>query len=245
MMKLDLVRIICLVVLSGHIQVASALTCYSCSDDPNSLFPYDPECGIYSYNNVENTIEDTTPREICYILLKNNGNVQRGKNNNGGKYDDGDCRYGTSFTECYCTGDLCNTDSYCSQCGYPKPTPVATETTTSTTSTTTTTPSTTSEAPTTTLSTTTESSSGGSLTCYNCFDCPSIDQNSTPVVEDEEFLTCVTSVLLNIKDEVVRGGSFDDRQDGECVQFDGVFSCWCTSSLCNGNIVGQMLELMD
>ncbi|CAL4181390.1 unnamed protein product [Meganyctiphanes norvegica] len=198
-----LVRFICVVALvvgAAKVTTATIYTCYHCSDIPNDSLPYDSECSEYSYDG----LTTTTVFEVCFIEIQDEGYMRRGTGSS--IYADGDCVYESGYTRCYCEGDLCNTESYCSQCGYPKPTP-GTSTTTEVTTT-----------------------SPGILSCYECIGCPSVD-SSTPVFSDASYLSCTTVVLNDAN--VIRGGSYDHHPDGECAQDDGILSCWCSSNLCN------------
>ncbi|CAL4162880.1 unnamed protein product [Meganyctiphanes norvegica] len=219
---------------------SSAIMCYWCSNDSDSDLPFDPECGKFDYHG--NTLGGY---DNCSIILYDSGYISRWIGGNG--WDGGDCYYGEDFTACFCNHDECNTESYCAQCGYPKPTPTSDATTsdsqpptTDATSATTsnsqpptlysTTSITTNPQPTTTediITTTTEAA--GNLKCYNCIDCGTED--STPIIEDK-FLSCSTIVFLN-SGEVIRSGSFDEHPDGECVEHTASVSCWCTDNLCN------------
>ncbi|CAL4083283.1 unnamed protein product, partial [Meganyctiphanes norvegica] len=116
-------------------------------------------------------------------------------------FEDG-CIYGSDYTEhflteCRCEGSFCNTDNFCEQCD-PPTTPGTTEPPTTTDAT----PATTSESTTT-------------LSCYHCIDCDTVDEDTTPIVEDN-FLSCSTIAFLN-NGEVIRGGSQDAHPDGECL----------------------------
>ncbi|CAL4229961.1 unnamed protein product, partial [Meganyctiphanes norvegica] len=229
------------------------LTCYNCHDDPDggsyTYTPYDPDCGHFYYNG--NTDERVDAGLTCVTVIENSGYVTRGIYMSPG-HADGECYYGSSYTRCHCTGDSCNTASYCEQCRYPKPTPSTTEVTThptskSTIGTTEATSLTTKEP----ISTTTDDIAITTtnqlewLKCYNCIDCSSVDE-STPVIEDENFITCVTIMVVISKEvDVVRGGSYDEYVDGECVQHSEIFSCWCTSNLCNDKKFGHIQEILD
>ncbi|CAL4066510.1 unnamed protein product [Meganyctiphanes norvegica] len=222
MMKQIIIQVICVAVLSG-IQVTYALTCYHCTDKPggDDYRPYDADCGRYDYHGAS-TEQDSDA--TCYIALMDDGFIQRSIYADN-YYDDGDCRFGAYYTECFCKGELCNTNSFCAQCGYPRPTPITTEQTTSTTDPTTLTPAT--REPTTSNPTTTEPVA--TLRCYTCVDCPKVE-DSTPVIEGD-FLTCVSTIFLNSA-EVIRSGSHEDQPD-ECIHHAETLSCYCSSDLCN------------
>ncbi|CAL4096304.1 unnamed protein product [Meganyctiphanes norvegica] len=209
MMKQIIIQVICVAVFSG-IQVTEALTCYHCTNDPreNTGFPYDANCGQYDYHG-DSTVQgdDTT----CYVALWNDRYVQRGRLGSHA-YDEGDCRYESLFTQCFCKGELCNTNSFCAECGYPRPTPTTTEQITSTT-----------------YPTTLTKEPGMTLRCYSCIDCPRVE-DSTPVIE-ADFLTCVSTIFLN-NAEVIRSGSYEDQLDG-CIQNAETISCYCSSDICN------------
>ncbi|CAL4062135.1 unnamed protein product [Meganyctiphanes norvegica] len=202
----------------GVTQVTTAsITCYMCTDDPMIGFPYDPACGDYSYSGRAETWDGA---DTCYITINEGGYMLRGIYVGQG-HGDGDCTYGIGYTACYCKGGLCNTESYCSQCGYPMPTP-GSSTTIETTTLTTTNP------PTTDASTI----SPDTLTCYQCMGCSSVD-SSTPVNSDTSYQSCVTTISLS-SGYVIRGGSYDQHPDGECAQHTEIITCWCsTKDLCN------------
>ncbi|CAL4126413.1 unnamed protein product, partial [Meganyctiphanes norvegica] len=245
---LRLIRVVSLVAAGAQVTKAR-MTCYYCSTNTESGIPYDSDCDSYYYNG--SSISTYDGYTACDITVSDNGYVYRG----GAFYDhtDGECSYGLDSTQCYCVGDYCNTESYCAQCGYPRPTPGTTELTTLTTSEpppTTMGPTTenTSEPPTTTMepitattskpsqstssaTTLTSAKPPGSLRCYNCINCSSVDEDSTDVLEDE-FLACTTIIFLD-STEVIRGGTYDEHPDGECVEHTASVSCWCSHDLCN------------
>ncbi|CAL4122200.1 unnamed protein product, partial [Meganyctiphanes norvegica] len=178
-----------------------------------------PSCGEYHYRGHTETYSGNYG---CEILLFDNGYVTRTSPSYG--FEDGECIYHSDYTSCVCKDDNCNTDSYCSQCGYPKPTPdPTTEVTTPTTSNPT--------ASTTDAITPTTSQPSYSLTCYNCIGCFSVDEGTTEVIEDE-FMSCMTTVFLD-RSQVIRAGSHEEHPDGECVGNEETISCWCSQDLCN------------
>ncbi|CAL4173282.1 unnamed protein product, partial [Meganyctiphanes norvegica] len=206
------------------------LTCYFCSDNPN--FPrYDPLCGTYDYRGETLTMV----QDGCTIYIYDDGHVSRG-GVYGSHIENGECNYGNDYTSCYCTGSYCNTDSYCEQCGVSPPTPRTTEhTTTEPLTTTDTTPAAaTTEPLTTTFATTSESTT--TLSCYHCIDCDTVDEGTTPIIEDN-FLSCSTIAFLNSA-AVIRGGSYDAHPDGECVITSSTVTCWCNGDLCNKHTLG-------
>ncbi|CAL4128746.1 unnamed protein product, partial [Meganyctiphanes norvegica] len=71
------------------------------------------------------------------------------------------------------------------------------------------------------------------IACYQCMGCSSLDP-STPVISDANYQSCVTTVFLS-DSNVIRGATYDQHPDGECIQTTEILSCWCTSSLCNNN----------
>ncbi|CAL4117566.1 unnamed protein product [Meganyctiphanes norvegica] len=208
-----LIRLIGVVTLViGAAQVTTAVTCYYCTDEPG-WFNYDPDCADYSYNGTTQTRDGYN---ACYIDMYIDGFMWRGVHIGPG-HDDGDCYYEWYYTECYCIGDYCNTESYCSQC----------HTTIEVNTLTTTNP----PPPTTDETTFPSTTSPISLTCYHCVGCSSID-SSTPVISDASYQSCVMTVILN-SGNVIRDGSYDQHPDGECVEYMDVLSCWCSSSICN------------
>ncbi|CAL4151182.1 unnamed protein product, partial [Meganyctiphanes norvegica] len=226
-----IIVILSLTTISVHVTNADVI-CYKCSDRPGSDW-YDADCGAYDYRgNAETVVGDW---DICYIQIYDNGYVTRSYARGP---DDGDCGYGSVWTYCYCKGDYCNTHSYCEQCGYPKPTPETTEHPTIHTETTTEPlPSTTYTNYVTTTdlkSTSTDATTivpATSLRCFHCIDCATVSEGTTPIIEDQ-FLSCSTIVFLNSA-EVIRGGTYEEHPDGECVEHTGSVSCWCSENLCN------------
>ncbi|CAL4228685.1 unnamed protein product [Meganyctiphanes norvegica] len=201
--------ICCLLTIRGLQQVDCTSSCYECTDDQAYTdFPYDPDCGSFGYHG--DSILDSGIEDMCSIVILNSGGIIRRANRG---FSDGQCRYQPSYTQCFCAGAFCNTNSFCGQCEYPRPTPSTTYASS-------------------TLTTMKLSTPGSSLSCYSCIDCPTVDV-STPVVEDASFVTCVSTVLLSSGTEVVRGGSDEDHTDGECLQHSESLMCWCSSDLCN------------
>ncbi|CAL4061767.1 unnamed protein product, partial [Meganyctiphanes norvegica] len=161
--------------------------------------------------------------------------VERGgtENNqvNGTCYDSG-----FSIT-CYCSASSssrgsCNSDlcQHCDMTSPPYPTMTSPPYMTTTDL-----PITQSPATATQLSTTNQppTPDGGPLGCYSCIDCNVVDGN-THVEVSEEFLTCFTAIELGTSHFVIRGGSPDYFEDGSCrPQGNGVYECYCTTSLCN------------
>ncbi|CAL4099962.1 unnamed protein product [Meganyctiphanes norvegica] len=96
------------------VQVTNAITCYKCSDKPDSSEDYDPNCAKYDYAGHNRTLSGDT----CYIVIYDFGGnvtyVSRG--NYGSERDEGDCENFPEQMYCYCKTDSCNTGSYCEQC---------------------------------------------------------------------------------------------------------------------------------
>merc|ERR1711970_657049 len=232
----EIVLVIVLLNFIGLLQVTSALTCYYCTNDlsggSDSLRPYDADCGRFDYD--DNTQEADSDNFGCSIIIYNTGYISRSIMW-GGNYQDGDCVNLETSTQCYCEGDYCNTNSYCTQCGVTLTTPIVTEPTTEST-----TKIITSNTETTSLTSTKPS---GGLKCYQCIACDTVD-DSTPVVSDETYRSCVTTAFLNSA-EVIRGGNYDEHPDGECAQHTESLSCWCTSDICNDKVFGRLQELLD
>ncbi|CAL4132560.1 unnamed protein product, partial [Meganyctiphanes norvegica] len=219
--KQVLLLVVAVVALTaGLLQVTDAaddIACYECTDDPNAWYAtYDPSCGAYDY--IGHT-ETQNGHDTCYIQLGNDGYIRRTVANNG--FKDGQCFYDSYSTGCFCKGDHCNTNSYCSQCGYPKPTPTTMEPTTVATS----------NPPSPTTVATTTSEPPASLSCYNCVGCSSVEEGATSVIEDE-FISCMTTVFLDSA-LVIRGGGYEEHPDGECVGHKEALECWCDKDLCN------------
>ncbi|CAL4179628.1 unnamed protein product [Meganyctiphanes norvegica] len=117
------------------------------------------------------------------------------------------CSYDSDSTSCFFKGSFSNTGSYCEECGYPKPTPG-----------------------------TTTSDPATTLRCYHCIDCGTVEEGTTPIIEDN-FPSCSTILLLG-SNEVIRGGSYDAHPDGECATTTDSVQCWCNGDLCNKNTIG-------
>ncbi|CAL4153325.1 unnamed protein product, partial [Meganyctiphanes norvegica] len=195
-------RFITVVLVLTVVQFTTAKICYECTDEPNNggFPPYDAECAQYDYRGHSNTWHT----DGCSIKVYDTGYITRLYSDG---YEDGDCVYGSGYTECFCTSNYCNTDSFCDDC-----TDLTTENTTTTSSTT----------------------SPATLTCYECINCGHID-DATPVIVGE-YMSCVTTILLESA-EVIRGGSSKEHSDGECSQNTATLSCWCSEDLCNGNTI--------
>ncbi|CAL4122324.1 unnamed protein product [Meganyctiphanes norvegica] len=221
--------LVVVVLCGGLLQVTTAeITCYECTDDPdNAYHTYDPQCGSYHY---QGHTDNMNGYDTCGIGIFNNGYTKRfiATTVSG----DGECNYPYSLTECLCKGILCNSNSFCAQCGYPRPTPGTTEATTTTTTTVTTTPTPLTTHVTTTLATT--SVPLQNIKCYSCVGCFIVEEGTTPVVEDG-FTSCMTTVYQD-RSQVIRGGSYEEHPDGECIGNKEAFSCWCSSKdLCNAD----------
>ncbi|CAL4067431.1 unnamed protein product [Meganyctiphanes norvegica] len=67
------------------------------------------------------------------------------------------------------------------------------------------------------------------LKCYSCADCPQVDQD-TNMLQREEYHTCVLTFYGNI---IIRGGSTEEKYNGDCIMHDGIMDCYCHSHLCN------------
>ncbi|CAL4124525.1 unnamed protein product, partial [Meganyctiphanes norvegica] len=208
------------VLIATAVQLTTSLTCYKCSDEPGDDY-YDADCGLYDYRGHTST----STYDGCYIYIYDDGYVQR--THSDGR-EDGQCYYGSDHTGCACTSSYCNTDSFCAQCGYPRPTPTTTKDTTTEQPTITTT----AVLPSHTTDTTTliPTNSPATVKCFQCIACGHVDDN-TPISEDE-YTSCVTTVLLESA-KVNRGGSYKDHPDGECAQLTETLTCWCSNDLCN------------
>ncbi|CAL4146025.1 unnamed protein product, partial [Meganyctiphanes norvegica] len=194
---------------------AEAKTCYYCYTKEGYNSPYDPDCGNPNYNGT-NTITYSTAVG-CAMQIYDDGNVFRGTESQRYADEHDACQYwdhmGTepANMRCWCPDDLCN--SYlCEECFTTPPT-------TDTPTTTTYIPNSTQEPP------------NKGLSCYDCFDCPTVDE-STKVAYDEKFLTCVT--IMTSHEKIIRIGSYDAHPDGHCYLVGSVSYCHCTSSFCNG-----------
>ncbi|CAL4124315.1 unnamed protein product [Meganyctiphanes norvegica] len=195
--------------------------CYYCSSDKND-HRYDPDCDQPYYNA---TIETYSFQVTgCAMIMYDSGIMFRVFENVRHSSMDLACQpvnseaYGNG-TRCWCPHDLCNT-YLCEEC-------FETSTTTSdiTTATTTTT------AIETSYTTTTQGPDSKGLSCYNCIDCPTVDEH-TSVETDEKYLTCVT--VLKSPDTVIRTGGLEPYAHGECYVDGTLIFCHCTTPLCNG-----------
>ncbi|CAL4113902.1 unnamed protein product [Meganyctiphanes norvegica] len=212
--------------------------CYQCTNNPDeySYSTYDSTCGDRDYSG--NYTYATTPTyDRCATIISANGYISRDGFSASAGIEDGGC-YHVSPNDgekvmCICTSvNLCNTGTYCEQCDFPFSTLHTTTATTKATTTTTT-------ATTTTTSEVSTTSSSEELSCYTCYDCPDVDE-STQVVQDPKITSCLTTILILNEATIIRGESFDDVIDGDCHQHGESLTCWCKSSLCNGQ---AMVEL--
>ncbi|CAL4094661.1 unnamed protein product, partial [Meganyctiphanes norvegica] len=196
-----------LVLTTTVVQFTTAEICYGCTDDPDdsdNFPPYDAECAQYDYRGHANDWGS----DGCSIKVYDNGYITRMYASG---HEDGDCVYGSGYTECFCTGVCCNTDSFCEHC-----TGLTTEDTTVT------------------ITTSSSTTSPATLKCYECINCDNVD-DATPVIEGE-YMSCVTTIMLE-SGEVIRGGSSEEHPDGECSQNAATLSCWCSKDICNGNTI--------
>ncbi|CAL4177386.1 unnamed protein product [Meganyctiphanes norvegica] len=230
-----IILLITALLTTAAVQLTTAWnTCYYCSDDPSWIGSdwYDTECAAYDYRGL--TVEHTGTG--CYIRIYDSGYVSRGPIS--GDFEDGDCYHLRGYITCFCKDKNCNTDSYCEQCfstltpSTPEQTTVTTtEPLTSTYTTTTAEPT----SPTTDASPATTIDPAANLSCYNCMNCASVDEDTTPTIEDN-FLSCSTILVLE-SGLVIRGGSYDAHPDGECVTNTATVQCWCTSDICTRNSI--------
>ncbi|CAL4069814.1 unnamed protein product [Meganyctiphanes norvegica] len=221
--------------LSGLLVVNCGITCYHCTDDLDTSpsYPYREDCGLYDYDGTKFYMEYGN---MCEIMIYDNGHTVRFPCK--AHHDDGYCYDYVTHVNCFCTGDLCNTHSFCAQCGYPRPTPAENVITTLTTAK----PSTFSP-DTTTMTIAEPSPHSGNLRCYTCFNCPTIDE-STPTIEDASFVTCVSTFLLSSDMEVIRSESDEDHPGGSCIQHSQTLMCWCSKDLCNDGSLPQNYKLI-
>ncbi|CAL4107982.1 unnamed protein product [Meganyctiphanes norvegica] len=234
---LVIIRLICIVALVvGAVQVTTAdITCYSCTDNP-TFGDYDPDCADYNYNGVTETWDSY---DTCFITIYNDGGyLYRGGDDSG--HDDGDCYYGGSVTECFCKSNDCNTDSFCSQCGYPKPTPGTGTTTEATTITTTNPPPPTTDSTTLTTTNSPPPTTDDTITCYQCFDDPAsgvYDPDCADYSYDGKTWDGAVVCYIVIYDNgYLRRGPLIDgagHYDGECYYGSGFTECYCKSDYCN------------
>jgi len=204
--------------------------CYYCNNyDQGSKVPYDANCGNNNYHG--NAADQNGDDQCCYTIHYDNGNVLRtGCSGHG----DGECRDGSGWTGCYCTGDKCN-DNICQECGVPGPTGETTEAPPNTTPVNpghTTTPGGPTDPHTDPHKTTTPSGPSLGLSCYTCMNCPTVDTN-TPTISDPDYNSCFIQLVTG-SHVVYRGGSKDHHNDGECIMVDGNMTCFCVGDNCNG-----------
>ncbi|CAL4069473.1 unnamed protein product [Meganyctiphanes norvegica] len=198
---------------------AWSITCYSCTNDPHlhGSAQYDADCGEPNYDGYYGTSAPTDQfKRGCATIIYDNGYIWRGWATDtevAGEV----CQHTDwqgSGLQCWCMEDKCNAH-LCDECFDTTTTTVATTTTT-----------------------TTQQPPSKGLSCYSCVDCPTVDE-STTVVFDEDFLTCVT--IMTCPETVVRSGGLDAYPDGECYVNDGtILFCHCTTSLCNRGASADM-----
>merc|ERR1711962_186545 len=183
---------------------ANAIKCYNCENDPRYIEQtlYDEDCGNPDYHNGDHVEEDDTPGNTCGITVWRDGYVSRFLF---GANWDKDCYCTGDFCNCYCTGDFCNTGNLCEYC-YTTTVPESSTPVHST-------------------------SSRDPLQCYSCSNCSTVDK-STPVIQDEQYHSCVTKVNLD-NNEVIRSASSVLHIHGECMEDQNYYNCWCNENLCN------------
>ncbi|CAL4069649.1 unnamed protein product [Meganyctiphanes norvegica] len=69
------------------------------------------------------------------------------------------------------------------------------------------------------------------LQCYSCTNCPDVDEN-THITQNIDFMACSFSILHS-NGATIRGASKVEHIDGECEDSGSIFTCYCTSDLCN------------
>ncbi|CAL4088153.1 unnamed protein product, partial [Meganyctiphanes norvegica] len=232
-------KLIQILLVAFGLQEAFSINCYSCTNDENidddHERPFDLECGHLQYEGISNSSD----YNYCFIELWDNGAVSRGIFDQFSGYEDGDCQgYGHPWGSCICTSDLCNTGNFCEHCNFPWVPPTTMAFTSTDHITTVPTKTTTSNESTSTPITTTTGGSG--LICYHCVNCSNIE-DTTPVIQDSAFSLCVSTVFLN-SGEVVRGGTKEQRPDGECEQYNYMLTCWCSLDFCNNKTFAELKE---
>ncbi|CAL4063759.1 unnamed protein product, partial [Meganyctiphanes norvegica] len=192
----------------------ASLICYTCDSHPGG-YHYDANCGDHNYDGLAN---HDTYEVGCAMQIYDSGHVWRGFESQNQIDTQEACQrldQGWSdgwATRCWCPDEKCN--SYlCEEC-FPTTT-----------------------AATTTTTTTQEPPSKG-LSCYNCIDCPTVNEN-TQVVFNEDYMTCVT--ILKGPDTVMRSGGLEPYADGLCYVDGTLIFCHCTTHLCNGADVKDYL----
>ncbi|CAL4089367.1 unnamed protein product, partial [Meganyctiphanes norvegica] len=207
---------------------ADAKICYFCSTNPDTDgVPYDAACGDLNYDG---NAESYPIYVGCAIIVYDDGNVLRLYEPKSSADNDDVCqRYNYDdgagdLMRCWCPEDKCNSH-LCEECFN--------------------TPTTTEQLPTEgrvgwlrgsvfdygCWGPRFDSQSSQGLSCYNCVDCSTVDENTT-IVFDENFLTCVT--IMTSHETIIRSGGFEAYPDGECYTEGTVTYCHCTTSLCNG-----------
>ena len=243
-----------LVMFTGAQFATDTFSCYQCWDlkkDLNDLIDlnafndlngdnnYDENCGDFSYNDIAHLKYNCS---ICQVKIYEDSVERLCWNGEYGvtEHYDGECQIGIThsgpafsqqYTACWCEGDFCNTNNYCSHCGSPKTTP-------SPSAATTTTPS-----PSSTITTASSLGSlnnpdspivslepGKGLQCYSCLNCDDVN-DSTPVIQND-FQTCEITIL---KDSGIinRGGSNVHLSEVGCEDFGDIAICHCSGDLCN------------
>ncbi|CAL4072700.1 unnamed protein product [Meganyctiphanes norvegica] len=199
-----------LLILAKLLHSGGAITCYTCSSDPNSEDLYDPDCGTNGYDGHS---EEDYFKYSCHTKVYEDRSVER-------YWDDtifgtGQCFWvddDVSYWICHCDTTRCNNNN-CAYCHQP-----TTQGPTSATTTAEITP-------------TTPGSPSQGLTCYSCMDCSSVDEN-TNTITDGEFQSCVTAIF-GTEESVMRMGDPDLHLDGECIHEDDGIFCYCITDLCN------------
>ncbi|CAL4067720.1 unnamed protein product [Meganyctiphanes norvegica] len=195
------------------------MTCYFCTseaDYPGDTL-YDPNCNNIDYNG-HSEEHNSFDYSGCAVEVFDDGYVWRGwqlnsKDHCTTKYSEN--RH-VNYTHCWCPGQVCN-NGLCEECFDSVSTTTTPTTIAPTTSTT-------------TVPTTTQQPHNKGLTCYNCVDCATVDEN-TSVAHEENFLTCVT--IMTSHETVMRGGGYDVHDDGTCYVDGSMAYCHCTTDLCN------------
>jgi len=91
---------------------------------------------------------------------------------------------------------------------------------------------------------TTTRAPGEGLECYSCIGCSIVDENA-PTLQLDDYIMCVTSFFggnqSSPRSMVIRGGSTENKVDGECFMHDGMMDCYCNTNLCNNQNVTTSL----
>ncbi|CAL4124348.1 unnamed protein product, partial [Meganyctiphanes norvegica] len=243
-----------------------AIDCFECNSDPTDYGWWDPDCDqdgyaghrVYfpdTYNCFTDVKDDgSVDRKSARIVATDEPCM----------YYDAIPDVAVGYWRCFCESNLCNSD-LCEDCIDPKPTPTGDSSSVSPTPTgdsSSVSPTPTGDSSSSSSSSSESSSSSPSssatsasstsempptpdpltgLTCYSCTDCTTVDENTETIVGEhgKVFKTCAASITKGIdgEDVVIRGGDYNAHPDGFCQHEPEMWTCFCTTDLCNNDSV--------